>query len=163
MGVKLSVTFSLFLFCKELWRFKVIESILFVRQNVNFTKNENGKSKMENLTHSFSEMNLVLQLVWELRMKSKTVMSWSSRKKKGDDIFCNVYFVRRNFFKICVLSRCITYWINFQNIYTVTFKKSLLHTRLSLVFIFVESLQCILKFSLFFASKVLSLSQVNYC
>ena len=29
--------------------------------------------------------------------KSKTVMSWSSRKKK-ECIFCNVYFARRNFF-----------------------------------------------------------------
>ena len=63
MGVKLSMTFSLFLFCEELWRFKVKESILFVGQNINFTKNENGKSKMQNLTHSLREMNLVLQLV----------------------------------------------------------------------------------------------------
>ena len=49
VGVKLSMTFSLFLFCEELWRFKVKESILFVGQNINFTKNENGKSKMQNL------------------------------------------------------------------------------------------------------------------
>ena len=36
---------------------------------------------MENLTHSFGEMNHVLQLVEELRINDKTVMSWSSRKK----------------------------------------------------------------------------------
>ena len=36
--------------------------MLFVKQNINFNKNET-ESKMENPTHSFREMNLVLQLV----------------------------------------------------------------------------------------------------
>ena len=36
---------------------------------------------MENPTRSFREMNLVLQLTQESLIKSKTVMSWSSRKK----------------------------------------------------------------------------------
>ena len=61
---------------------------------------------MENPTHSFREMNFVLQLVKELQIKSKTVISWSSQKKKGD-IFCTVYFVLSNFFDIFVLSQCI--------------------------------------------------------
>ena len=52
---------------------------------------------MENLTHSFRETNLVLQLIEESQIKSKTVMSWSSRKKK-EDIFCTIYFVRSKFF-----------------------------------------------------------------
>ena len=43
----------------------------------------------------------------------------------------------------CIL--CIVYWINFQNIYTFTYQKTLLHTLLLLVFKIVESLQCILK------------------
>ena len=37
---------------------------------------------MENPTHSFRETNLVLQLMQESQIKSKTVMSWSSQKKK---------------------------------------------------------------------------------
>ena len=41
------------------------------------------ESKMENLTHCFGEMNHVLQLVEELRINDKTVMSWSSRKKSA--------------------------------------------------------------------------------
>ena len=37
---------------------------------------------MENSTHSFREANLVLQLIKEPQIKSKTAMSWSSRKKQ---------------------------------------------------------------------------------
>ena len=63
---------------------------------INFDKNET-ESKMENLTHSFTETKLVLQLIEKSQIKSKTVVSWSLRKKKAR-IFCTVYFVRRNFF-----------------------------------------------------------------
>ena len=37
---------------------------------------------MENPTHSFRGTNLVLHLKKESQIKIKTVMSWSSRKKK---------------------------------------------------------------------------------
>ena len=83
---------------------------------------------MENPTHSFRETNLVLQLIQESQIKSKTVMSWSSRKKKG--IFCTVYFVRREFFKdLCfismdcvlnTLSECTYFYIS-KNITSYTF------------------------------------------
>ena len=49
------------------------------------------ESKMESPTHSFGETNLVLQLTQESQIKSKTVTSGSSRKKK-ESIFCMVYF-----------------------------------------------------------------------
>ena len=62
---------------------------------------------MENLTH-MRDKNLVHQLILKSQIESKTVMSWSSRKKK-EGIFCTVYFVRKEFFKICVLSDCIVY------------------------------------------------------
>ena len=62
---------------------------ILLNESTNFNKNET-KSKMENPTHT-----LVLQL--ESQIKSKTVMSWSSLKKKGD-IFSTVYFVQRKFF-----------------------------------------------------------------
>ena len=60
-------------------------------KNTNFNKNET-ESKMENPPHSFWEMNLVLQLIWESQIKSKTVMSWSSWKKKEGILF-TIYFV----------------------------------------------------------------------
>ena len=55
------------------------------------------ESKMGNPKHSFRETDLVLQLIEESQIKSKTVMSWSLRKKK-ESIFCTVYFVQREFF-----------------------------------------------------------------
>ena len=66
---------------------------------------------MENPTHSFKETKLVLHLIKELQIKKKTVMSWSSRKKK-EAIFYTVYFVRREFFLrfvFCLNVKCIEY------------------------------------------------------
>ena len=80
---------------------------------------------MENPTHSFIELNLVIQL--------KTVMSWSSQKKK-EGIFCTVYFVRRNFFNTSVSE--YTYFYKSKNITSYTFL---------FVFKMVKRLQCILK------------------
>ena len=61
---------------------------------------------MENSTHSFRKTKIVLQLIRELQIQGKTVMSLSSRKII-EGIFCTVYFVRRKFFNICVLCQCI--------------------------------------------------------
>ena len=49
------------------------------------------------ILHSFKETNLVPQPIVESQIKSKTVMTYSSRKKKKY-IFCTVYFVRRQFY-----------------------------------------------------------------
>ena len=49
----------LFLFWKELRRYKVKEFMIFVEQNKNFNKNKT-ETKIENLTHSFKEMKLVI-------------------------------------------------------------------------------------------------------
>ena len=64
---------------------KLKSPCILLNKNINFNKNE-MKSKMENPTHSFRETKLVFQLIYESQIKSKTVMSWSSRKKK-EDIF----------------------------------------------------------------------------
>ena len=82
---------------------------------------------MQNCTHSFREMNLVLQHIQESQIKSKTVMIWSSQKKK------RAYFVlftlsKRIFSTFFVLSQCMLYWIHFQNIHTFTYQKALLYT-----------------------------------
>ena len=43
---------------------------------------------MENPAHRFRKTNLELQLIYESQTKTKTVMSWSSRKKsKGIFVF----------------------------------------------------------------------------
>ena len=54
---------------------------ILLNKNINFNKNET-ETKMENPTHSFRETKLVPQLLEEWHIKSKTVMSWSSQKKK---------------------------------------------------------------------------------
>ena len=105
------------------------------------TKNET-ESKTDNPAHSFRETSLVVQLIWELQIKGKIVMSCISRVKK-EGIFCTVYFVRRKFFLIFVLSQCIVYWIHFQNIYTFIYQNTLLHSPFFLAFKIVESLLCI--------------------
>ena len=116
---KLWVVFLLFWFWKELC-FKVKEPMHFLSKNINFD-NTGTESKMGNPTQSFRDMNLVLQLIQKKQIKSKTVMTWSSRKKKKS-IFCIAYFAQRGFyFKICVWSRCIVYWIHFHNLYTFAY------------------------------------------
>ena len=72
-------------------------SCILLNKNINFNKNET-ELKMENHTLSFRKTNVVFQLMYEPQIKSKTVMSWSSRKKKE-----GIYFVEGNFFNICIL------------------------------------------------------------
>ena len=88
--------FCYFNFERNYYVLKSKSPCILLNKNVSFNKNET-ESKMENPTHSFWETNLVLQLIWKSQIKSKTVMSWSSRKRK-EGIFCTVYFVRKKFF-----------------------------------------------------------------
>ena len=69
---------------------------IFLNKNINFNYNET-ESKMENSTHTFRETSFVLKLIYESKIKSETVMSWRSQRKK-EGIFCIVYFVWREFF-----------------------------------------------------------------
>ena len=48
--------------------------------------------------------------------------------KKKRAFFVPLILSEENFFNICVLSQCILYWIRFQNIYTLIYQKTLLHT-----------------------------------
>ena len=147
LGAKLCEAFLLFLFWKELRYFKVKESMVFVEQNINFIKKE---TLAQVFSCEFCEISMntffyrtplvaasVLHPIWESQIKSKTVIS--SRKKKRA-FYVPLILSEGNFFKICVLSQCIAYWIQFQNIYTFTYQKTLLHTLLLLVSKIVESL-----------------------
>ena len=65
---------------------------ILLSKNINFDKS--GKeSKMESLTHSFRETNLVLQLIQESQIKSETVMSWSPRKNKEGIFLVFVFYL----------------------------------------------------------------------
>ena len=82
-------------------------------------------------------------------------MSWALRIKE-EGIFCTIYFVWRLLSKICV-SQCIVYWIDFQNIHTFTYQKTLLYTLLLLVSEIAKSLQCILKGALLCLTQFLAI------
>ena len=73
-----------------------LDRSILLNKNINFNKNKT-ESKMQNPTHQFKETNLVLQLIEESQIKSETVMSWSSWKKK-EGIFCTAYFVQKKIF-----------------------------------------------------------------
>ena len=102
-----------------------LDRSILLNKNINFNKKKT-ESKMQNPTHQFKETNLVLQLIEESQIKSETVMSWSSWKKK-EGIFVPFILSKRKFFSICVLSQFIVYWIHFQNKYTFTYQKTILH------------------------------------
>ena len=62
---------------------------------------------------------------YELKIKLWGV---GARERKKRTFFVTFIFPESKFFSICVLSQCIVYLINFQNAYTFTYQKKLLHT-----------------------------------
>ena len=70
-------------------------------------------------------------------------MSWRSQERKKRAFF--VPLSKGNVFNICVLSQYIVYQIYFQNINIFTYRKTLLHPLLLLVFKIAGSLHCIFK------------------
>ena len=88
-------------------------------------------------------------------LKLNVKLWWAgARERKNRAFFVSFILSKRNFFKFCVLSQFIVYWIHFQDIHTFIQKKALLHTILLLAFKIVESLQCILNYSKIFALRV---------
>ena len=76
----------------------------------------------------------------------KINLRWvGTRKGKSVHFFVTFILYERHFFNIWVLDQCIVFRINFQNIYTFTYQKTLLQILLLLVIKIVESLQYILK------------------
>ena len=105
LRAKLCVQFSYYFNFEE--KYDVLKGkspYILLNKNKNFKKNKT-ESKMENPTYSFRKTNLVLQLIQESQIKSKTVMSWSARKKKKRAFFSPFILCQGSFFKICVLSQ----------------------------------------------------------
>ena len=111
--------------------------ILF-NKNINFNKNET-ELKIENFTNGFRDTNLVLQLRYESQIKSKTAMSWSSRKKKKRAFFVPFVLSEGNFFKICVLYQYIHSVLNTLSIYILLHIKK--HYFLHFCCLFLKSLK----------------------
>ena len=65
--------------------------------------------------------------------KLKVKLAWARpRKRKNRAFFLPFILSKGNFFNICVLSRCLVYWIHFHNIHTFIYQKTLLHTQFCL-------------------------------
>ena len=107
---------------------------ILLNKNININNNE-MEMKMENPTHRFRETNLVLQLIWDRKLKVK--LWWvgvrEKKPKKNGTFFVTFILSKGIFFKICVLSQYIVYWIHFRNIPTFTYQEALLYTLLLLV------------------------------
>ena len=86
-----------------------------------------------------------------MRIKRKTVMSWSSWKKK--ERIVKFVLSKENYFNICVLSYCVVYSIKLLEYIYFTYQKTLLRALLLLGFKIIESLQCILKHMVWFIVK----------
>ena len=121
------------------------KSLYFLlNKNINFNESKMD-SKMENPTYSFREMNLCFSSYKNCELKIK--LWWVGACERKKSVFFVMFILSKgNIFNICVLSPCIVYRITFENIYTFTYQKTLLHTLLLLFFKIVESLQCILKY-----------------
>ena len=55
----------------------------------------------------------------------RTASHWSTW---AGCFFLTFILLKGNFCSVCISSECIECWINFQNIYTFTYQKALLHT-----------------------------------
>ena len=147
LGAKLCLDFPLFYFERNHEVLKSKSLCFLLKKYIKFYKNKT-EWKMENPTRSFRGINHVLQLVWELQIKCKTVMSWISEKKK-QFMFCNVHFFRGELFQhLCfiliynVLNKFLEY------ICFYIYKKITSYTLVA-CFKFFKILQCILKHLLF--------------
>ena len=99
-------------------------SCILLNKNINFNKNE-VESKMENPTHSFRETNVVLKLIQESEIKSKTDELELAKEKRRHflyRLFCPNFFL---LLKICVISQFVVCWIYFRNIHTFTYQKNI--------------------------------------
>ena len=64
-----------------------------------------------------------------MQIKSETVISCSSRKKKSRHFFHSLFCLKvYGFLNMYVLSQCVVYQMHCQNIHTFTCQKKLLHT-----------------------------------
>ena len=117
---------------------------ILLNKNINFNIKVKQNRKWKTL-HTVLERQTLRFSSYKNR-KLKVKPWWvGAREIKKRAFFVPFTLSKGNFFKICVLSQCIVYWIQFQNIHSLTYQKILLHALLLLLSKIVESLQCVLK------------------
>ena len=126
-GCKTVCVFSIILIFER--NYDVLKSkslCILLNKNINFNRNET-ESKMENPTPVLERKTLCFSSYKNRKLKVKLLWVGAHEIKKRA-FFVRFILSEGNSFYICVSSQCIVYWIQFQNIYTFTYKKILLHT-----------------------------------
>ena len=119
-------------------------SCILLNKNINFNKNET-ESKMKNPTHGSRETNLVLQLIYESQIKSKTVELEPAKEKR--EHFLYRLFCRKIIFSTLVFYlslHCIEY----------TFRKNIL--------LHIKNITSCIFAACFQNSRTLSVSYVTF-
>ena len=98
---------------------------ILLNKNINFNKNET-KWKMENPT-VLERRTLCFSSCKNRKLKVK--LWWVGARERNKRAFFVPFILSEdNFLNIFVLSQFVVYGINFQNIHTFTYQKTLLHT-----------------------------------
>ena len=115
-------SFSIILILKGIMTFQIQRVHAFCRtKNRNFNKNET-ESKMENPNAVLERRTLWFSTYKNRKLKVK--LWWvGAREWKKREFFVPFILSEGNFFNICVLSRCIVYWIHFQTYMVLHIKK----------------------------------------
>ena len=144
LRAKFSVTFFLFLLWKGIMASTIPRYFFFFWTKI-WTLTKTRRYQKWKISCTVSQRWTMRSLSYK-NCKLKVKLWWvgTCERWKSTHFVIFILFIGI-FFKICVLSQCIIYWIKFQNKYTFTYQKTFLHTILLLVFKSVESLQCIPK------------------
>ena len=111
-------------------------------QNINFNKDET-ESKMENPTYAFRETNLCASTHSKLKVK----FCWVGARERKKSAFFVTFILLTEMFLILVyyLNIAIVYWTNLQNIYTFTYRKTVLYTLFCLFLKLLRAFDILLK------------------
>ena len=98
---------------------------ILLNKSIKFNINK-VKFKTENATRTFKRETLCFSLYWIRQLKVK-LCRVGARDRKKRSCFVTFFLSKGNIYNICVLSQCIIYWINIQNIYTLKYQKTVLN------------------------------------
>ena len=135
---KLTISKLRFFTFKKLVTMSVFEEVHLTQISLNFKT-----SCWRTLCFSSYKNRKLKVKLWWVRARERKKRAFFVPFILSKEIFCNIY----------VLSHCIVYWIHSKNTHTFTYQKTLFHTLLLLVFKTVDSLQCILKLSLWVSGR----------
>ena len=95
---------------------------IVLNKNINFNKNQ-AKSKMKNPKHTLLERRTLCFSSYKNR-KLKIKMRWVGARERNKEHYLLRLYCQKGISLRFVLSRCIVYWIHFENICNFTSQKT---------------------------------------